>query len=107
MEAERIFINDNMQSTGIHLTVLSLYMLYSVDGKLFECSDSDPSGVVARVLKKDSKALPYQKKLEELFTAFDNVDAQRIEEVYTFFKTVRIDDVEEFTQYPIKSVVSK
>ncbi|XP_031625878.1 lipase 3-like [Contarinia nasturtii] len=96
-----------MRSIEIGLAVIFLF-LYKVDATLPKCAEFDQSGMIARELEKDSKALPFQDKLEQLFNAFEKNDTASVESIYKSLETIRVDDDddvrEKYTENLIKSV---
>lgn len=98
-----------MPSIEVRLMILCL-VVYNVNASLQECAEHDETGIVAGILAEDSKPLPFQDKLEQLFDAFDKNDIEGMESGYKLLENIRTDDDDDNNGYVdgnhIKLIVS-
>lgn len=99
-----------MQSIKIQIVFLSLFVILCSVGGLRNCGEFDKEEIIEYVLKEDSKPLPYQHVLDQLFDAFDGNDSLRMEEMYKLLENVEpydSDDSEsqQYATNPVRHVV--
>lgn len=100
-----------MQSIKIQVVFLFLFVISCSVRGLRNCGEIGKNEIIDYVLKEDSKPLPYQHVLDQLFDAFDGNDSLRMEEMYKLLENVETyeSDDSESQQYattPVRHVVS-
>lgn len=82
-----------MQS--IEVRIVFLFLFLSCVSALRNCGELEKNDLIRHILEEDSKPLPYQNKIDQLFDAFDENDSQRMEEIYHYLANTTIYDLDD------------
>lgn len=100
-----------MQSANIQFTLLLLLICSTNEAiKLRECGEFDQSDIVTRILERNSKPMPFQDELGDIFDAFNSNNTERMGELFKLLENKSFVDFDDepptgFAENIIKYVV--